>query len=388
VQQDLNEQGYTHNRARSMWTFPFFIVLVLIIVHFNTTAYDVSRDILHQFSRVQYQGRCYPICTEMGLDLEVTSKSRKKKKLDLEQLTRAVVFEISKFAKTKKGCYFPHTLYEILDFNFDISSQHHRSWEFSITTASTVKNMVNGYGKPWKTHRDKIFKLPFVYECRRKPALQTTVKTDTLQSAIKKSEKNHPSQGRYCREKAQKRKCTKYPKEVPGKKKSKDHFVQQARYQSDENRLHFLDGAKINEKTLFRYEDAELPTDPETSQMGAGCGGLLQGNLHIKEEEYDPCYQNIYPDTEQQYYPLHGEVKMESNAAEAEHPGEPPEPLRFTFPKSENENLQYSLAEPPGCAVSPNTVNTTQTEWDTEDVKYSVPVEAAEDLDYIMVTIG
>ncbi|XP_034383571.1 uncharacterized protein LOC117727398 [Cyclopterus lumpus] len=312
----------------------------------------------------QNQEICYPICTEMGLDLEVTSKSgERKQKLDLEQLTRAVVFEIYKFVGTKRGCYFPHTVYEILDYNFDISSQHHRSWEFSITTASKFNNMVKSYRK-YKNNPEKVFKLPFVFERRASQKIS---------------------------EKAQKRKCTTYPMEVPAKKKNKDHFVQQARYQSDENHVHFLDGAKIYEKTLFRNEDTKLPTDPGTSQVGAGCVGLLQGNLQIKEEEYDPCYRNMNPepDMEKQYYPLH-EVKTESKAEDAEHlvPGEPTERLRFTFLKSENENLQCLLAEPQGCAVSPNTARTVITEWDREGVTYLVPVEAAGCLGSSMVTTG
>ncbi|TNN50133.1 hypothetical protein EYF80_039677 [Liparis tanakae] len=349
----------------------------------------------------------YPCCKEGGLSLCV-DKDKPKEKLDPYVLTDWIMVELNNFAKRMCGNKYK-IISDVIQHNFNTGMQGQvvstrlqfykeikekdalLSWLNEVFVIQPLPIRQSRYGGEKKSSAVVQENVWMESIKKRKLAL----KTNTFQSAVKKSEKNPPSQGRCYRQlyqrrskKAQKRKCTKYPMEVPDKKKRKGHFVQQARYQSDENRLHFLDGAKINEKTLFRHEDAELPTDPETSEVGGGCGGLLQGNLQIKEEEYDPCYQNIYPDTEQQYYPLHDEVKMESNAAEAENPGEPTELLRFTFPKSENENLQYSLAEPQGCAVSPNTVNTTQTEWDTEDVTYSVPVEAAEDLDYIMVTIG
>ncbi|XP_056284448.1 uncharacterized protein LOC130202744 [Pseudoliparis swirei] len=282
----------------------------------------------------------YPRCKEGGLSLCV-DKDKPKDKLDPHVLTHWIMVELLHFAKRMCGTKYK-LICDVIHHNFRTGMQG----QVITTTFQFKKEMKEKDAlRSWLNEVFVIQPLPISQPRievekkspavvhgsegmesikKRKLALQTKVKTDTLQSVVKTSEKNHPSQGRCYREKAQKRKSTTYPMEVPGRKKSKDHFVQQARYQSDENRLHFLDGAKMNEKTLFRHEDAELPTDPETSQVGAGCGGLLQGNLHTKEEEYDPCYRNMNPepDTEQQYYPLHGEVKMESNAAEAENPGE------------------------------------------------------------------
>ncbi|XP_044025734.1 uncharacterized protein LOC122863370 isoform X3 [Siniperca chuatsi] len=330
------------------------------------------------------KGNCYPICTEIGLDLDLTSKSGDKLKLDLQLLTRAVVMEIYKFASQKVGHYFPHTVYDILDYNFDLSSQHCRRLEFSIATASKVQAMVKQYRKT-RDRGDKVFKLPFVVA---------------------------PKASQRFVEKRQNKK-----REEQDKKTNEGSFVRQVRCYLDANCVHFLDGVKTSEESWFCDEDTKTPTDPGTivqkngSLVSVGCGSNpLQGNIDIKEEEYDPHYDDVKPepDTEEKYHPHYDDVKTESNTEDVEHlvPGGPAGSLRYTFitmcPNSEsniktesvNEGVKYYiLAEPQGSeghamlAVCPNTESNIKTGSDIEGVKYLVPVEAAASQGY-SITIG
>ncbi|XP_078130400.1 uncharacterized protein LOC144533115 [Sander vitreus] len=356
---------------------------------------------------------CYPICTEIGLDLDVISKSGEKEKLDLKLLTMAAVNEIHKFATKKTRHYLPNTLYEILDYNFDLSSQHHRRWKFSIETSSIVQTMVKQYRKN-RNRPDEVFKLPFVFASE---ASQRFAENRLIE------------------------KRNKYSREEPYKKKTEGRFVRQVRYHSGVNRIHFLDGVKTNSGALFQgpiypgtveqmngslgsvgpqhgilhikeENDAhygnmtqephtlekyhphsdDVKTDPGTivqmngSLVGVGCGSPLQRNLQIKEEEYDPHHGNVKPepDTEEKYCPHYDDVKTESNVEDVEHlvPGEPTGPLAhalLTFwPNSESQKT-----------VSENeNVSQIKIEWDTEGVKYLVPVEAVGSQEYSMVTIG
>ncbi|KAL3052635.1 hypothetical protein OYC64_005216 [Pagothenia borchgrevinki] len=55
----------------------------------------------------------------------------------------------------------------------------------------------------------------------------------------------------------------------------------------------------------------------------------------------------------------------------------------------ENENVQYyTLAAPQGSVTHPNTACNLNTEWEFENVEYSVPVETEESQEYSMVIIG
>ncbi|XP_029966077.1 uncharacterized protein LOC115401857 [Salarias fasciatus] len=108
----------------------------------------------------------YPVCREIGLALEVSSKSRVKEKLDLSLLTTSVVFEIHKFVSKKSFQSYPKTLYKILNYNFAISSQHHRKRKFSVDTASKFVTFVS---KGRKEGVEEVFKLPFVISKWRTP---------------------------------------------------------------------------------------------------------------------------------------------------------------------------------------------------------------------------
>ncbi|XP_029966074.1 uncharacterized protein LOC115401855 isoform X3 [Salarias fasciatus] len=115
----------------------------------------------------------YPVCREIGLTLEVSSQSGEKEKLDLLLLTTSVVFEIHKFVSRKSKQSYPKTLYKILNYNFAISSQHHRKHKFSVDTASKFVKFVS---KGRKKGVEEVFKLPFVISEKWRTPRKTQVK--------------------------------------------------------------------------------------------------------------------------------------------------------------------------------------------------------------------
>ncbi|XP_051264058.1 uncharacterized protein LOC127367882 [Dicentrarchus labrax] len=309
----------------------------------------------------------YPICTEIGLDLDLTSKSEGKERLDFELLTTAVVAEIHKFITSMGGQYFPGTLFDILDYNFDLSSQYYRRLEFSITTASKVQALVKRYRKK-RDKADVVFRLPFVFPPRN------------LQSSCENRQQN---------------KCTNDSQEKPDKKKNAGSCVRQVKYHSDVSRINFLSGVKTNED-LWSLDDPKSPTGhlPRNVRMneslaGVGCGRPLQGG-----------YMKPEPDTEEKYHP-HYDVKTESNTL-----AQPAAPLGYTMmtlcpisgsikTESENQTVQYYILAQPQVseghamlAVCPNITSNIRTELDTAGGKYSAPSEAPASPEYSMVTIG
>ncbi|KAK2827923.1 hypothetical protein Q5P01_018957 [Channa striata] len=100
----------------------------------------------------------YHICKKIGLDLEVDSKSEAKTKLDLQVLTREVLFEVHQYVEQNCNRYVP-ALYEILEYNFDLSSQSHRKVEFAWSIASQVIAMVGKNGRKGG-YLSKVFELP------------------------------------------------------------------------------------------------------------------------------------------------------------------------------------------------------------------------------------
>ncbi|KAF3705439.1 hypothetical protein EXN66_Car021130 [Channa argus] len=106
----------------------------------------------------------YHICKKIGLDLEIDSKSQTKTKLDLEVLTRGVLFEVHQYVEQNCNRYVP-ALYEILEYNFDLSSQSHRKVEFAWSIASQVIAMVGKNGRK-EGYLSKVFELPMEFsEC-------------------------------------------------------------------------------------------------------------------------------------------------------------------------------------------------------------------------------
>lgn len=100
----------------------------------------------------------FQICQEIGLDLDVSSKSDAKEKLNLQMLTRGVLFEVHQYVEQNCNRYVP-ALYEILDYNFDLSSQSHRKVEFAWSIASQVIAMVGKNGRKGG-YLNTVFELP------------------------------------------------------------------------------------------------------------------------------------------------------------------------------------------------------------------------------------
>lgn len=101
----------------------------------------------------------YDICERIGLDLNVNRQASSKPKLNLNLLTRGVLFEVHNFVKTKCNRYVP-ALYEILDYNFDLSSQRHRRVELAWSIAAQVLSMVRK-GERNEQYMQQVFELPF-----------------------------------------------------------------------------------------------------------------------------------------------------------------------------------------------------------------------------------
>ncbi|XP_028253061.1 uncharacterized protein LOC114428658 isoform X1 [Parambassis ranga] len=200
--------------------------------------------------------KLYPLCSEIGLDLDVTSKSENKEKLDLNLLTIPVILEIQKFISKKVSHYFPSTLYDILDHNFDLSSQHHRKWEFSLETASRFRIAA----RKWKNKsggEDTVFKLPFVFH---KPEHETSPK-----KSHRKKNKSH-----------------KQALEMPS-------YCWPLSSSSDD----------ISENDDFTGDDINMEM----------CDNLLPGNLQVKEET---CYVDVGSETENFQYFLFAPSTAES----------------------------------------------------------------------------
>ncbi|XP_027139765.1 uncharacterized protein LOC109139082 isoform X3 [Larimichthys crocea] len=249
----------------------------------------------------------YPFCSEIGLALDVTSESEEKEKLDLKLLTIAVVSEIHKYASQKTRYYYPRTVFDILDYNFDLSSQHHRRLEFSIATASKLRSIAKRYRKN-RNRPDEVFKLPFVFE------------------------------------KEEKMKRKKYSQEKPVKKGSS--CVRQVGHHSDVNDVNLLSGVQTKEEPCSHDEDTKSSIDnwmmnvQNPGLVSVGCGSPLQENLQIKKEEYDPHYYKTEPDIEEKYHLQHVNVKTESITGGVEHlvPYEPPGSLGNTVNQNHLEN--------------------------------------------------
>ncbi|XP_008296935.1 uncharacterized protein LOC103369872 [Stegastes partitus] len=107
----------------------------------------------------QQQNRAYSICQQIGLDLDISRKPEAKAKLDLQVLTRAVLFEVHQYVEQNCNRYVP-ALYEILEYNFDLSSQSHRRVEFAWSIASQVIAMAAKHGRRGG-YLDAVFQLPF-----------------------------------------------------------------------------------------------------------------------------------------------------------------------------------------------------------------------------------
>ncbi|XP_056260489.1 uncharacterized protein LOC130187157 [Seriola aureovittata] len=324
-----------------------------------------NMDALKSRTEEQSIGDCYPICTEIGLDLDMTSKSGDKEKLDLKLLTRAAVMEIYTFLDKKVGHYFPDSLYDILDYNFDISSQHYRQWEFSIATASEVKYIVKHYRK--NLHRaNEVLELPFVFQ--------------------------HKSSKRSVKKRQNEKRAQSSLKETDITTNEECRAAQQLRYLSDVNHAHLLD-VKTYKERWVNGDCTTSQADPGTiAQMtggpvSGGCDSGLHGNIQIKEENDYSHFGDMKPE------PVTEEVGKLGGSLGYTLLTICPNSESHIKKESETEDAQYfNLAEPQVSEeyamldVCTNTESSVKTESDSEGVKCVVPVEATGS-SYSMVTI-
>ncbi|XP_055770199.1 uncharacterized protein LOC129846222 [Salvelinus fontinalis] len=123
---------------------------------------------------------CYPLCEEIGLDLDVTSKPSKKK-LELNLLTNGVIFEVYKYAKIKsyhkKEKRFGYILFDILKYNFDLSLQNQRRNLFQLRINCKVKRMIQKH-KPELSGKGEISKEVFIIPSVIKSQAKKTVLSD------------------------------------------------------------------------------------------------------------------------------------------------------------------------------------------------------------------
>ncbi|CAJ1063742.1 uncharacterized protein LOC117812601 [Xyrichtys novacula] len=101
----------------------------------------------------------YRLCKNIDLDLFVDTKTKPKRKMNLGVLTRGVLVEIHQYVMRNSNRYIP-TLYQILEFNFDLSSQNHRKVEFAWDIATQVLRIAGNVSRKGN-YLDKVVELPF-----------------------------------------------------------------------------------------------------------------------------------------------------------------------------------------------------------------------------------
>ncbi|XP_029903545.1 uncharacterized protein LOC115356499 isoform X3 [Myripristis murdjan] len=257
----------------------------------NSSLRKAEMGIIATKNHQDSEGNCFPLCKKIGLDLDVESKSAAKAKLDLKLLTRAVVFEIHKYVATRGGDYIQSVLYDILSYNFDLSSQNHRCWKFSLAVTQKVTAMVKSYQRNLDK-AEEVFELPFVFSS-----------SDSEDSIRDESETNETFSFEYPDSE-----CEKEGRRTPA-----------LRLNSDLSCVYLLDEAKplikINEQIASHHGGTESSAGITTTEaeearvdalsilqvsvgtMTSDCDRLVHDNesfsMNIKEEQYDPYYDHV-----------------------------------------------------------------------------------------------
>lgn len=145
------------------------------IVPLNSSQTNPQSDVQHRTPAVQPDEpvSSYQTCREIGLDLDLRFKTEAKPKLDLQVLTRRVLLEIHRYVQQNSSRYVP-ALYEILEYNFDLSSQNHQKVELAWSIASQVITMAGKIARKGD-YLNKVFELPFEFSeasrniCKEEP---------------------------------------------------------------------------------------------------------------------------------------------------------------------------------------------------------------------------
>ncbi|XP_046873179.1 uncharacterized protein LOC124465447 [Hypomesus transpacificus] len=128
----------------------------------------------------------YPFCEQSGIDLDVHSKLESKEKHDLQFLTNGVMFEIRKYVRRniKKKAY-SYFLYDILDYNFDMSFHNEKRYFFTKRLGFDVKRLAKTYYRDMASnpnHATDVFALYSKMPKERK-------KKETVNQPARKSER-------------------------------------------------------------------------------------------------------------------------------------------------------------------------------------------------------
>ncbi|XP_019720726.1 uncharacterized protein LOC109512975 [Hippocampus comes] len=98
-------------------------------------------------------------CKQIGLDLDVGSKWGAKSKLSLQQLTRGVLLEVHRYVRQNRLRYVP-SLFQILDYNFELGYHNSHKVEFAWSVASQVLAMARKSNRN-DNYLNTVFELPF-----------------------------------------------------------------------------------------------------------------------------------------------------------------------------------------------------------------------------------
>ncbi|CAB1339661.1 unnamed protein product [Coregonus sp. 'balchen'] len=104
---------------------------------------------------------CYPLCKEVGVELDVKSKPASKTKLDSQLLTNGVMYEVHKFAKNTKRGYM-YTVYDILEYNFDLDLKNQKRCQLAIHISSKLKRMAKRKHVTNEEFSKEVFIIPLV----------------------------------------------------------------------------------------------------------------------------------------------------------------------------------------------------------------------------------
>ncbi|XP_062323491.1 uncharacterized protein LOC134024806 [Osmerus eperlanus] len=110
--------------------------------HTALCAEKVKLQDIYMRPRLDY----YPFCEQSGIDLDVYSKLESKEKHDLQFLTNGVMFEIRKYVRrNRKKKAFSYFLYDILEYNFDMSFPIQTCHSFTQRLVRDIKQLAKTY---------------------------------------------------------------------------------------------------------------------------------------------------------------------------------------------------------------------------------------------------
>nr|XP_020479343.1 uncharacterized protein LOC109973849 [Monopterus albus] len=261
----------------------------------------------------------FPLCEEIGLDLDVTCKSRDKEKLDLKLLTRAVMMEIYTFSTKPLTPYFPGTLYDILDYNFDLSSQHDRHREFALEIASKVKDMAKHYRK-YLHKADEVFELPFVFKLKsaeglvpKSPSIHLLSTLLIQKRVVPKSQNKERSQS-FLEEPVKTTNESQFARPVIksepwGDDKEHGFLIEQDGHYNLQGKIQTM-----KEEYNPYYGNMEPELDYEEKYYPHCENAKPETKIQTMKEEYNPYYGNMEPelDYEEKYYPHCENAKPET----------------------------------------------------------------------------